>query len=697
MTVVDVLFRPLLPPWLLAVLAGVVAVALILAMFGRLPAAHWRVPPLVLLLGVLANPVLFREEREPLRDVALVVEDASPSMAAGDRPELTDAALEAIGTDLARDDDLEVVNVGVEGGADGTALVGAVERALGEIDPRRLAGTVIVSDGQVHDVPDALPDWVERRPVHHVIPGGPGEIDRRLVLEDMPSYAMVGEEERFTLTLADDGGEAGGGEAGGGEGGGGTGSERVTVRQNGRVIDELVVVPGRSVEVPFELERAGENVIEVEVAPLEGEISTLNNRTTAFVTGVRDRLRVLLVSGVPYQGLRVWRNLLKADPAVDLVHFTILRPPEKQDGTPVGELALIAFPVRELFELKLGEFDLIIFDRYARRGLLPLDYLDNVARYVEEGGGLLINAGPDFATPLSLARTPLDRVIPLAPSGQVIEQSFRPEVTELGGRHPVTDTLREDWDGEWGPWFRQIDVEEGPGQIVMRGAAERPLLVLDRVGEGRVAQLLSDQAWLWARGFAEGGPQQTLLRRLVHWLMQEPELEEERLIAEPGEDTIRLERVTLDPEPQPATVTTPTGERFEVELRPREHGRLTATVPAAEAGLYRFDQADGQRAFAAVRPMAPKELEDLRATAAPLAPLVETSGGAQRFTEARGIPEVRRVGEARAAAGRGWIGLVENDRFRVVGSAETALLPAWLALVLLVGTQVFAWWREGRR
>jgi hypothetical protein len=683
MTVVDLLFRPLVPPWLLAVLAGVVAVALILALVGRLPAAHWRVPPLVLLLGVLANPVLFREEREPLRDTALVVEDASPSMAAGDRPELADAALEAIGTDLARDEGLEVVRVTVEGGADGTALVSAVERALGEIDQRRLAGTVIVSDGQVHDVPERLPDWVERRPVHHVVPGGPGETDRRLVLEDMPSYAMVGERETFELTLADDGGDGG--------------PERVIIRQNGQVIDELVVVPDRPVPVPFELERAGETVIEVEVAPREGEISTLNNRTTAFVTGVRDRLRVLLVSGVPYQGLRVWRNLLKADPAVDLVHFTILRPPEKQDGTPVRELALIAFPVRELFELKLGEFDLIVFDRYARRGLLPLAYLDNVARYVEEGGALLINAGPDFATPLSLARTPLDRVIPLAPSGQVIEQPFRPQVTELGGRHPVTDTLRADWDGEWGPWFRQIDVEQGPGQIVLRGAADRPLLVLDRVAEGRVAQLLSDHAWLWARGYEEGGPQQTLLRRLVHWLMQEPELEEERLIAEPGDDSIRLERVTLDPEPQTATVTTPTGGRFEVELTPGAEGRLTARVPAEEAGLYRFDQPDGQRAFAAVRPMAPKELEDLRATAEPLRPLVEASGGAQRFTEESGIPELRRVGDDRATAGRGWIGLVENERFRVVGSAETALFPAWLALLLLVGTQVFAWWREGRR
>jgi len=683
MTVVDLLLRPLVPGWLLAALALVVVAALVLALLGRLPAAHWRIPPLLLLLGVLANPVLFREEREPLRDVALLVEDASASMAAGDRPETAAAALESVASDLAREGGLEGVDVRVEGGADGTALTGAIERALGEIDPRRLAGTIVVSDGQVHDVPPEVPDWAARRPVHHVIPGAPDETDRRLVLEDMPSYAMVGEEESFALTLADDGGDGG--------------PERVTVRQNGRVIHELVVQPGRTVPVPFELERAGETVIEVEVEAREGEISTLNNRTTAFVTGVRDRLRVLLVSGVPYQGLRVWRNLLKADPAVDLVHFTILRPPEKQDGTPVRELALIAFPVRELFELKLGEFDLIIFDRYARRGLLPLAYLDNVARYVEEGGALLINAGPDFATPLSLARTPLERVIPLRPSGRVFEQPFRPQVTELGGRHPVTDTLDEDWEGPWGPWFRHVDVEPGGGQVVLRGAADRPLLVLDRVGGGRVAQLLSDHAWLWARGYEEGGPQQTLLRRLVHWLMQEPELEEERLLAEPGDATIQLTRETLDPEPQRVTATTPTGDSFEVELTPDDEGRLSTQLPAAEPGLYRFDQADGQRAFAAVRPMAPRELEDLRATAEPLAPVVEASGGAQRFTDEAGIPEVRRVGAERAYAGRGWIGLVENERFRIVGSAETALLPAWLALILLVGTQVFAWWREGKR
>ena len=126
------------------------------------------------------------------------------------------------------------------------------------------------------------------------------------------------------------------------------------------------------------------------------------------IDGVRDKLRVLLVSGEPHAGERTWRNLLKSDASVDLVHFTILRPPEKQDGTPINELSLIAFPTRELFQQKINEFQLIIFDRYARQGVLPIIYFDNIARYVRDGGAVLVAAGPDYASPTSIWRTPLD-------------------------------------------------------------------------------------------------------------------------------------------------------------------------------------------------------------------------------------------------------------------------------------------------
>ena len=141
---------------------------------------------------------------------------------------------------------------------------------------------------------------------------------------------------------------------------------------------------------------------------------------------MRDRLRVMLVSGEPNQGLRAWRNLLKADPSVDLVHFTILRPPNKQDSTPVRELSLIPFPTNELFDAGLGEFDLIVFDSYHRRGILPMMYLGNVVDYVVGGGAVLDAAGPAFASPLSLSGTPLGAILPGRPTGRVFREEFRP-------------------------------------------------------------------------------------------------------------------------------------------------------------------------------------------------------------------------------------------------------------------------------
>ena len=79
----------------------------------------------------------------------------------------------------------------------------------------------------------------------------------------------------------------------------------------------------------------------------------------------------------------------------------------------------------------------------------------------------------------------------------------------------------------------------------MEGPDGRPLLVLDREGEGRVALLASDQAWLWGRGYEGGGPQLELLRRLAHWLMKEPELEEEALSATAEGQTLTITRRSL--------------------------------------------------------------------------------------------------------------------------------------------------------
>jgi len=432
------------------------------------------------------------------------------------------------------------------------------------------------------------------------------------------------------------------------------------------------------------------------------------------INGVRDRLRVLLVSGEPHPGERTWRRLLKSDPAVDLVHFTILRPPEKDDVTPLNELALIAFPVRELFQVKIRDFDLIIMDRFANRSTLPPVYLRNIADYVRQGGALLMSAGPEFASTYSLAASPLAAVLPARPASNstspggnaVVEEAFRPEVTALGARHPVTENLPGWKDGAppaWGRWYRRIEPANLRGDVVLAaptaGGQPAPLLTLEHVGEGRTALLLSDQIWLWSRGHDGGGPQSELLRRVAHWLMKEPELEEVALLAriERGQLTVQR-RTTEDTAPPALTVTDPDGAQTRLAATATRPGRALATMPAAAPGVWSVS--DGARtAYAASGAANPVETADLRATATLLAAQVAATGGSVQWLEdprmPAGTPTLRRTEVNREAGGTGWIGLQRRHDHLVTGITANPLLPSWLALPLILGLVLLAWRREG--
>ncbi|MFQ5785920.1 MAG: hypothetical protein ACE5H8_14015 [Alphaproteobacteria bacterium] len=685
---------PLLPWPLIAVLATLAAVAVGFGLWRRARGIWWRALGLGAALAALLNPALIKESRQPLPDIAIVVVDDSPSQRVGDRREQTATALAALKERLAAIPDLETRIVRVSSAApaegappaSGTRLFGALAQALADAPRRRVAGVVTITDGQVHDAPDGPAALGLDAPLHALLTGRPGETDRRLVIEHAPRYGIVGETLKLGLRIEDTGSAA---------------REKrlakLTMRRGHAAPETLLVPVGVSREIEFKLDRAGSTVIELAVEAGANELSLINNRAIIEVNGVRDRLRVLLVSGEAHTGERVWRNLLKVDPSVDLVHFTILRPPEKQDATPIRELALISFPIRELFEVKLKEFDLIIFDRYRRRGVMPLSYIGNIARYVEDGGALLSAAGPSFATPLSLFRTPLKTVLPAHPTGGVFERGFRARLSEIGRRHPVTAGLRgADGDApRWGRWFRQIDAEADRGKVLMKGAEDRPVLVLDRVGKGRVAQLLTDHLWLWARGFEGGGPQAELLRRLAHWLMKEPDLEEEDLRASADGNRIEIVRRSLSTAVAEIEVVSPSGARQRVKLEAAGGGRATATVEVDEPGLYRLS--DGvHNAIAAVGEINPLEFADLRSSAAALAPFARATGGAVRWLGQGGVPDIRMVRPGRDTAGRDWIGLRANDDYVVTGIHRAPLMPEWLVLLLALGGLMLAWRAEGK-
>lgn len=698
MNAFSIAWNPIFPPTVFIALAAIAVAVLALGVYRRAAGIVWRTAAAAALLAALGDPVFVVEDREALTDIAVVLVDETASQRIGERADRTAEALAEIEQRLADRDDVElrVTTVSPGDGAapgaivDGTHLFSALNRALSDVPRQRLAGVFLITDGQVHDVPD--PATVDLgAPLHVLLSGERDAGDRRLQIIQAPSFGIVGQEVSLTVRVDDPprSGES---------------IARLTLRRDGDTEGEVLLIPlGVDHELTLPIDRGGASVFELSVDPGPFELTEVNNRSVVVVNGVRDRLRVLLVSGSPHPGERAWRNLLKADPSVDLVHFTILRPPEKQDGTPVHELSLIAFPIRELFEIKLPDFDLIIFDNYQRRGVLPQFYLGNIADYVANGGALLEAGGPSFATPASLFRTPLSAVLPGEPTGNVISEGFIPSVTDAGRRHPVTATIAAppDTDAEWGRWFRQVEVGSRSGAVVMEGTRDRPLLILDRVGEGRVAQLLSDHIWLWARGFEGGGPHAELMRRLSHWLMKEPDLEEDNLAAAVVGNQLNISRRSLAPDTSPVEVTSPSGDIVSVPLEEIGGGRSEGTVDVDQAGLYHLT--DGERTtIAAVGTLNPREFQDVAASAEPLRPVVEATGGGTVWLADDDRLDLRRVAAGRAMAGGSgvvgsqWLGLQANGDFTVRGVSQLPLLPALLVLLATLSTLLLGWRREGR-
>ncbi|MBB4063370.1 hypothetical protein [Gellertiella hungarica] len=687
----DLVFQPLVP-WPIVSLAALAVVVLgALGLYRSLKGSALRVLIGLALVLALANPVLRQEEREPLSTIVPVIVDQSQSQQLPERQQATKIAAEALKERLSRIPGVEprIVEAKADPASDtpSTRLFGSLADATADVPAGRVGAALFLTDGQVHDIPaNGRPPGLSV-PVSSLITGRAGETDRRIEVLKAPRFGLKGKEVEVLFRVTDDGADPGR-------------PARVTVRVNGSEAATLEAVTGAPTPFRFEIGRAGANVVELSAEALQGEITDTNNRAIQVVEGIRENMRVLLVSGEPHAGERTWRNLLKSDASVDLVHFTILRPPQKQDGTPINELSLIAFPTQELFVDKINEFDLIIFDRYQHRGVLPLLYYDYIAQYVDRGGALLIAAGPEHAGEDSIALTPLEGVLPAAPDGMVIERGFYPRISAEGRKHPVTRGLEggASEPPRWGRWFRTIGVEQPAGRVVMEGPDERPLLVLNRAGEGRVAMLLSDQGWLWARNFEGGGPHAALYRRIAHWLMKDPDLEEEALRASASGRSIFVTRQTMEGNPGAATLRTPSGKDVPLTLTESEPGLFRAEAKVDETGLFEVVNGDLTALVHVGTPDAP-EFKAMISTEERLRPVAEETGGiVARLGDPQKpvIPDILPVrGNARVEAdGRV---LVRMSTETVLKGVSTLPLLGGYAgvLVLLLGLG-FNWWREGR-
>ncbi len=674
-------FDPLTPWAVLWVLVGAAALLWLVYVLLRGKAWLMRALAMTVLALALANPLWVKEEREPLKDIVALVLDRSESMNFRGRAETAQAAFDQLRSKIETDDSLELRIAETDPDADGTDIYAALQSSLSDAPRDRIAGAILITDGQVQDMPSDTQEAAPLGPVHALIVGGEDEIDRRIEIQSAPSFGIV--DNRVDLRVRVDDPTAQ--------------TVRVAISINGEQRPPQTVQVGQPDTISLRLDRRGENLVVLQVEGIPGELTLANNLASARIRGVQDRLRVLLITGEPHAGARVWRDLLKSDPSVDLVHFTILKPLDKNDATPTEQLALIAFPKATLFRDKLDEFDLVIFDHELRHGILEPGYFNNIARYVENGGALLIAAGPPYDAADALYNTALASVLPGRTTGRVVEKRFVPQLTELGKRHSVTAGLPTD--PPWGDWMRYMEMEPGSAaEALMKAPDGAPLLLLDRVDKGRVASVMSDQLWLWSRGYEGGGPYAELIRRMAHWLMKEPELEEEFLSLETGSSEIKANLRTMSDKPQPLKLTGPDGQTKDAEWTLASPGVFRTAVQGRDLGLYSAKTGD-LKAVTVRGPSHPREYLNVKATTEIVQAIVDATGGSAVRIGASGqpqLPDLRRVGPRGRAEGLGWMGLRQRGAYAVRATESTTLLPGVLGMALAVLFMMLAWRREGR-
>ncbi|MDE1152329.1 MAG: glutamine amidotransferase [Micavibrio sp.] len=688
-------WSPYLPQIYYIILALLGAGAIVFAFTRRMRDFSWRGFFFLLLVFALLNPIILHELRDSLPDKLIVILDDSPSERVGGRDKVAEAALAHLTAELAKTNVEPVVlrsSADTSAGkGESTNLFGVLRNNLMSVPASQVAGTVMITDGEVHDVPKDLGVLKRMGPFHVILTGKKDEFDRKVTIVNAPKYGVLNENVTISVRIDEFGRTS-------------ETPTTVTVKQDGQTETVTSLQPGETRDFTFRVAHPGQNIIEFAIPVEGGELTASNNTAPVIVNGIRDRMRVLLVSGSPHMGERSWRNLLKSDPAVDLVHFTILRSPDSMDMTPQSQMSLIAFPVDELFQKKINDFDLIIFDRYQSYGMLmsPV-YFSSIAQYIRRGGAFLmaLGTGEGAEQGFSFQNSGLQELIPVAPNvnDPIMKLPFRPQLTDLGMKHPITaDLMRQLQQKMWGQWLSQASVSQLHGQELMTGIDKSPLLVIDKVGDGRVAVLASDNIWLWSKGVGQSGPYTDLLRNLAHWLMKEPELEDDFIKAEAKGNTITVAERDLTPDVKQVMMTKPSGEQSLVTLNVKEPGWIKAEVAADDNGIYGFDNGV-KKAFAVVGSARNEEFADVHTTDEKLKPVVDASKGALIwYQENQGFKLRDVTPDAGSMGSDDWLGLKRNSAYTISNVESLSLMPNSLTLLVILAGALLMWWREsGRR
>ena len=635
-----------------------------------------------IILICISNPIIVSENRENIPDTVAIILDLSPSQNIKNRKETAQKTYNLLKEKLKKIDNLDLRFKTING-KNGTNIFEPLSEIVADIPSDRLAGAIVITDGQIQDSPKNIENYNFKAPINFLLSGEKNERDRRLIIESAPRFGIVGEEIEVKIMVEDISSKVP--------------NALVSININNDTKKSKAITIGETVVLTLPLDRAGITSLNIEVEPGTEELTLQNNKAVIEINAIRERLKVMLVSGEPNMGLRSWRNLLNSDPSVDLVHFTILRPPNKQDLTPIGELSLIPFPTRELFQLNLKDFDLIIFDQYHLRGILPQYYLKNIVEYVVNGGALLDTAGPAYAGPYSLSQSPLQNILPTEPTGEVISEKFIPGITNEGLRHPVTANLKDNNNqNDWGPWYRMVEGLTISGDVLLEGPENRPLLILNRIGQGRVAQILSDQSWVWSRSENNKGPQADLLRRLVHWLMKEPELEENELSAKVEKDTILITRNSLALNSKPVSLISPSNNKMEIYLDELGNGKQIGKVLSPEQGIWKISSGKSSISII-VGNSNSSEYLDVRTTDLIIKPVVDKNMGSITWLNSQNnFPNINHIPRSQMKTESKNIQLIKNKKYFIKNLKQTSITPWYILLILSIVLIFLSWYRESR-
>ncbi|MEL6341857.1 MAG: glutamine amidotransferase [Myxococcota bacterium] len=341
----------------------------------------------------------------------------------------------------------------------------------------------------------------------------------------------------------------------------------VTLSREGRLVDTRDVTLGEdgSGEVNFQVTptAVGRFAWELAIPVDPADAVPGNNTYPVVIRVVRDRTRVLQVSGSPSYDQKFLRLFLKEDPSVDLVSFFILRTREDFGaGWNADELSLIAFPYQRLFNEELETFDLVVLQNFNYAPYFEYEamaLLENIASYVRDGGALVMTGGDRSFDLGRYGNTPISSILPVrlgVSNKMASEEPFQPQLTAAGRNHPITRIVLER-DGDADAWDTLPNMDGFnftgglvPGSAVLlehptarEASGERvPILAVREVEEGRVMSLAVDASWRWSFSeAAEGRGNQVYLRfwkNALRWLVADPE--DRRVVVVPSRENVLM-------------------------------------------------------------------------------------------------------------------------------------------------------------